>query len=75
MDFCFWGYIRDIWHSERVESLPYLRRRITEAMAAVPVDVLSRVWGEVEYRFDVCRAVNGAHIQFQKMAVKLGEIV
>jgi hypothetical protein len=34
-------------YSERVESLPDLRRRITAAIVAVPVDVLSRVWGEV----------------------------
>jgi hypothetical protein len=63
MDFFFWGSIKDIVYSERVESLPDLRRRITTAIAAVPVDVLSRVWGEVEFRFDVCRAVNSAHIE------------
>jgi hypothetical protein len=63
MDFFFWGYIKDIVYSERVESLPDLRRRITVAIAVVPVDVLSRVWGEVKFRFDVCRAVNGARIE------------
>jgi hypothetical protein len=47
MDLFFWGYIKDIVYRERVESLPDLRRRITAAIAAVPVDVLSRVWGEV----------------------------
>jgi hypothetical protein len=31
----------------------------------MPVDVLSRVWGEVEFRFDACRVVNGAHIELQ----------
>jgi hypothetical protein len=36
-------------------------RRITAAIAAVPVDVLSRVWGKVEFRFDVCRAASGVH--------------
>jgi hypothetical protein len=40
MDFFFWGYIKDLEHSERVEPLPDLRRRITAAIAAVPVDVL-----------------------------------
>jgi hypothetical protein len=63
MDFFFWGYIKDIVYSERVKSLPDLRRRITVAIAAVPVGVLSRVWGEVEFRFDIYRAVNGAHIE------------
>jgi hypothetical protein len=63
MDFFFWGYIKDIVYSGRVESLPDLSRRITADIAAVPVDMLYRVWGEVEFRFDVCRAVNGAHIE------------
>jgi hypothetical protein len=63
MDFFFWGYIKDIVYSEEVESLPDLRRRITAAIATVPVDVLSRVCGEVEFRFDVCRAVNVARIE------------
>jgi hypothetical protein len=45
-----------------VESLPDLRRRITAAIAAVRVNVLSRVWDEVEFRFEVFRAVDGAHI-------------
>jgi hypothetical protein len=62
MDF-FWGYIKDIVSSERVGSLPDLCRRIAAAIAAVPVDVLSWVWGEVEFCFDVCRVVNGAHIE------------
>jgi hypothetical protein len=57
----FWKYIKDIVHSERMDSLPDLRRRTAAAIAAVPVDVLSRVWGEVEFRFDVCRAANGVH--------------
>jgi hypothetical protein len=62
-DFFFWGYIRDIMHSQRVDSLPDLGRRITAALAAVPVDVLSRVWGEVEFRFNVCRAISNAYIE------------
>jgi hypothetical protein len=63
MDLFFWGYIKGIVYSERVESLPDFRRRITAAIAAVSVDVVSRVWGEVEFRFNVYRAVNGTHIE------------
>jgi hypothetical protein len=48
-----------------VKSLPDLCRRITASIAAIPVDVLSRVWGEVEFRFDICRAVNCVHIELQ----------
>jgi hypothetical protein len=61
MDF-FWGYIKDIVHSERIDYLLDLSRRITATIAALPVDVLSRVCGEMEFRVDVCRAINGAHI-------------
>jgi hypothetical protein len=39
VDSYFRGYIKDILHRKRVESLPDLRRRITAAISAVPVDV------------------------------------
>jgi hypothetical protein len=70
MDF-FWEYIRDVANSGRVVSLPGLRGRITAVVTAVPVDVLSRVWGEVQFRFDVC----GAHIGLHYTVVKLGETI
>jgi hypothetical protein len=63
MDFFLWEYIKDIVHSERAESFADLGRRITAANAAVPVDVLCRGWGELQFRFDVCWAVGGAHIE------------
>jgi hypothetical protein len=62
-DFFFRGYIRDIVHSKRVESLPDSRRRITAAIAAVPVDVLARVSVRWEFGFHVRRAVSGAHTE------------
>jgi hypothetical protein len=60
----FWGWDKNIAHCERVDSLPDLRRKITVAIAAVPVDVLSRMWGEVEFLFEACRAVSDAHIEW-----------
>jgi hypothetical protein len=41
----------------------YLKRRITEAVAAVTCDMLRQVWEEVDYRFDICRITHGAHIE------------
>jgi hypothetical protein len=64
MDLFFWDCIRHIVYSGTVESVPDLRRRITAAIAAVPEDVLSRLWSEVEFRFDVCRAVSVTQIEF-----------
>jgi hypothetical protein len=49
MDFIFRGYIEDIVHSERIVSLLNLRGRISAAIAVAPVDVLSSVWGEMEF--------------------------
>jgi hypothetical protein len=40
-----------------------LKRRITEAVAAVTFDKLRRVWEELDYRFDTCRVTCGAHIE------------
>jgi hypothetical protein len=57
----FWEHIKDVAYRRRAVSLPGLRRRIRAAVAAVPVVMFSRVWGEMEFRFDVCRAVSGAH--------------
>jgi hypothetical protein len=61
MDF-FWGYIEDNVHNKRVES-PNLHQRITVAIAAVRVHVLFWVWGEVEFRFSICKAISGTHIE------------
>jgi hypothetical protein len=64
MDFFLWRYVTDVVHSGMMmKSLPDLRQRITSDIAVVPVDVLSRVWDEVEFRFDVCGSVSGAHIE------------
>jgi hypothetical protein len=40
-----------------------LKRRITESVAAIPCDMLRRVWEELDYRFDICRVTRGAHIE------------
>jgi hypothetical protein len=62
MDF-FWRYVQDIMHSDRVKSVPYLHPVIVVAIAVVPVDVFPQLWVEVEFHFNVCRAVIGAHIE------------
>jgi hypothetical protein len=40
-----------------------LKQRIREVVASVTPDVFGRVWQEMEYRLDVCRATSGAHIE------------
>ena len=40
-----------------------LKARITEAVATIDNAMLERVWQELDYRLDVCRVTNGAHIE------------
>ncbi|XP_069704790.1 uncharacterized protein [Periplaneta americana] len=46
------------------QNLNDLRRRITKAVESVSEDILARVWTELEYRVNICRATNGAQIKF-----------
>lgn len=63
LDFFFWGYIKNVVYSEKVRDLVHLRERISDAIATVTPDMIQRTWQEIDYRFDVCRATNGAHIE------------
>ncbi|GBN17145.1 hypothetical protein AVEN_149678-1 [Araneus ventricosus] len=56
LDFCLWGYVKQHMYSERINDINHLKQRITD----VTPDVLTRVWEELDYRLDVCRATNGA---------------
>jgi hypothetical protein len=40
-----------------------LKARIIAAVKNIEVPVLTRVWQELEYFIDVCRATRGAHIE------------
>ena len=44
-------------------SLKELRDRITHALQTITADMLHRVWDESDYRVDVCRVTQGAHIE------------
>ena len=40
-----------------------LKARITEAVSTIDNAMLERVCQELDYRLDVCRVTNGAHIE------------
>ena len=40
-----------------------LKARIIKAVATIDNAMLGRVWHELDYRLDVCRVSNGAHIE------------
>ena len=37
--------------------------RIIKAVATIDNAMLRRIWQKLDYRLDVCRATNGAHIE------------
>ena len=63
LDFFLWGYVKDIVYPTKVRDMTDLRQRISNAIAAIDEAMLQRTWQEIEYRLDVLRATNGAHIE------------
>jgi hypothetical protein len=44
-------------------DLPEPRQRIVVAVDTIGVDMLQRVWQELDYRIDVSRVTRGGHIE------------
>jgi hypothetical protein len=42
---------------------PDLRQRIIEEVQLITPHMLINTWQELEYRWDICRATTGAHIE------------
>jgi hypothetical protein len=57
--FFLWGYVKNCVYGEKIGDLQNLRDRI----ATVTPDIIQRTWHEIEYRLDVCRTTNVAHIE------------
>ena len=54
----------------RLQDLADLKTRITAAMMNIDAPMLTRVRQELEYRIDVCRVTNGAHIEHLQLSIK-----
>lgn len=63
LDFFLWGYIKNIVYAEKIRDLDHLRERISAAILTVTPEMIARTWQEIDYRLDICRATNGAHIE------------
>ena len=61
----FYGvYVKDqVYVPPLPASIPELKARIRTAIETVIADMLQTVWNELDYRVDVCRITNGAHIE------------
>jgi hypothetical protein len=63
-DFFLWGYVKDhVYLPPLPINLPELRCSIVAAVLSITSDMLDRVWQELDYLLDVCRVMNGAHIE------------
>ena len=50
-------------YKTKVWDIDDLKQRIPKAMTTIDEAMLQRTWQEIEYRLDVLRATNGAHIE------------
>ena len=63
LDFFLWGYIKNIVYDEKIRNIQNLQERITSATETVTRDMIQKTWQEIEFRLDISRATNGAHIE------------
>jgi len=63
LDFFLWGYIKNTVYAEKIRNTQHLQERITSAIETVTRDMIQKTWQEIEFRLDVSRATNGAHIE------------
>jgi hypothetical protein len=63
-DFFLRGYVKE---QVFVPPLPLvidkLKLRITATIATIDRNILERIWDELDYRVNICRVTNGAHIE------------
>jgi hypothetical protein len=63
-NFFLCGFVKDSVYIPPLRmSLKELRDRITHALQTIRADMLHRVWDGCDYRADVCRVTQGAHIE------------
>jgi hypothetical protein len=63
-DFFLCGYVKNqVYVPPLHASMPELKVRIRTAIGTITADMLQTVWNELDYRVDVCRITNGAHIE------------
>ena len=53
----------NIVHAEKIRNIQHLQERITSDIETVTRDMIQEMWQETEFRLDVSRATNGAHIE------------
>ena len=55
--------LRTLCMLRRLRNIQHLQERITSAIETVTRDMIQKTWQEIEFRLDVSRATNVAHIE------------
>ena len=63
LDFFLWGYVKDIVYRTKIRGVSDLQQRLIKALDTVTVDMLARTCLKIEYRLDILRATDGAHVE------------
>ena len=58
-----WGHVKDIVYPTKTRDITDLKQKITDTIATIDETVLQQTWQEMEYRLDMLRATNGAHVE------------
>ena len=63
-NFFLWKFVKRLVYVPPIpRNVDELKAWISEAVAIIDNAMLGRVWQELDYRLDVCRVNNGAHIE------------
>jgi len=64
LDIFLWGYIKNIVYAKEIKNIQHMQDRITSAIETVITqDMIQKTWQETEFRLDVSRDTNAAHIE------------
>jgi len=63
LDFSLWEYTKNIVYAEKIRNIQHLQDRITAAIETVTRGMIQKTLQEIEFRLDISRAINGAHIE------------
>jgi len=63
LDFFLWRYIKNTVYGEKIRNIQQMQESISSAIETVTRDMIQKTWQEIEFRLNVSRATNGAHIE------------
>jgi hypothetical protein len=63
LDLFLWGYVKDKVYATKVTGVEDLKIRIRDVITTINRGMVARTWEELEFRLDVLRATQGAHIE------------